>query len=177
MLLSLGVLIGTASLAKAADHTKRHRELTCMAVNMYHEARGESSLGVISVGFVTLNRSRDKHFPSTICRVIHQGGDKSLYGCQFTWYCDGLSDHIRNWKRYNQLFKYAEMIYDGKISDPTGGALYYHSIHMKRYPYWIKDMVALMVIDNHRFYAPRRVLAGRKLLDRPNIYASMGFAY
>ena len=31
-------------------------EVACLAINIYHEARGESSEGKIAVAFVTLNR-------------------------------------------------------------------------------------------------------------------------
>ena len=56
-----------------------------MALNMYHEARGEGRLGMLAVGWVVLNRMADKAYPETVAEVIYQG-------CQFSWVCDRRSD-------------------------------------------------------------------------------------
>ena len=45
----------------------------CLALNMYHEARGQGSAGLLGVSSVVLNRVRDKRFPNTICEVVQQG--------------------------------------------------------------------------------------------------------
>ena len=37
-----------------------------MALNMYHEARGEGRLGMLAVGWVVLNRMADKAYPKTV---------------------------------------------------------------------------------------------------------------
>ena len=43
-----------------------------MALNIYHEARGEDTLGQYLVADVTLNRVADKRWPNTICKVVNQ---------------------------------------------------------------------------------------------------------
>lgn len=48
------------------------KELECLALNIYHEAKGESTAGKIAVGMVTINRTTDSKFPSTICGVVQQ---------------------------------------------------------------------------------------------------------
>ena len=48
-------------------------QITCLAMNMYHEARGQGTAGQLAVTAVVLNRVNDKRFPNTICEVVHQG--------------------------------------------------------------------------------------------------------
>jgi hypothetical protein len=44
-------------------------QLMCIALAIYFEARGESSLGQWAVGNVVLNRVRDPRYPSDACAV------------------------------------------------------------------------------------------------------------
>ena len=44
----------------------------CLALNLYHEARGESLAGNLAVGFVTMNRVADPRYPDTVCGVVKQ---------------------------------------------------------------------------------------------------------
>ena len=70
-----------------------------MALNMYHEARGEGRLGMLAVGWVVLNRMADKSYPGTVAGVVYQG-------CQFSWVCDRRSDRPRDgsaWRRALEL--------------------------------------------------------------------------
>ena len=84
----------------------------CLALNVYHEARGQGTAGLFGVTAVVLNRVNDSRFPNTICGVIYQGPtreswktrihknlpteDRIYYPikhkCQFSWYCDGKDD-------------------------------------------------------------------------------------
>jgi len=45
----------------------------CLADNMYHEARGQGTAGLLAVSSVVINRVKDKRFPNTICEVVKQG--------------------------------------------------------------------------------------------------------
>lgn len=95
-------------------------DVDCMAMNIYHEARGEPELGKVAVGHVVMNRVMDPRFPSTVCGVITQGGAKPLRRCQFSWWCDGRDDkpqHQLSWVESHQI---AAMIFSGKAKDPTG---------------------------------------------------------
>ena len=47
--------------------------LMCMALNIYHEARNESTAGQLAVGQVVMNRVFDDRFPNTVCGVVTQG--------------------------------------------------------------------------------------------------------
>ena len=95
--------------------SSRHAEVTCLAENIYFEARAESYSGKAAVGNVTRNRVLDSRWPSTYCAVVQQGPvreswktkqDPNLkpvyypvkHKCKFSWYCDGEKDII--WANY-----------------------------------------------------------------------------
>ena len=42
-------------------------EATCLAQNVYHEAKNQPQVGQMAVMSVTLNRVSDDRFPDTIC--------------------------------------------------------------------------------------------------------------
>lgn len=44
----------------------------CLTEAIYHEARGESYIGQLYVGFVIKNRVKSSKFPDTYCKVIDQ---------------------------------------------------------------------------------------------------------
>ena len=92
----------------------RKKQLTCLATNIYFEARNEPFAGQFAVALVTLNRVNDTAFPNTICDVVYQGihtsdGFPKRDRCQFSWYCDGASDEVRNPKAYEVTLKTANL--------------------------------------------------------------------
>ena len=72
--------------------------LTCLALNIYFEARNQPVMGQIGVSMVVLNRVNSTDYPDNVCDVIYQGKHSKITGmpfrhkCQFSWYCDGLTD-------------------------------------------------------------------------------------
>ena len=60
------------------------KQISCLARNVYYEARGESLEGQKAVALVTLNRVENSMFPDTICGVVNER--KTVKGrtkCQF----------------------------------------------------------------------------------------------
>jgi hypothetical protein len=47
-------------------------ELNCVAVAIYHEARGEPFPGQLAVAEVIMNRARSGRYPTTLCGVVKQ---------------------------------------------------------------------------------------------------------
>ena len=98
----------------------KHREMICLAENIYFEARAEGMDGKAAVANVTRNRVESEDFPNTYCGVVYQGPvreswktkqDPNLadservyyprkHRCQFSWYCDGAKDVI--WANYER---------------------------------------------------------------------------
>jgi spore germination cell wall hydrolase CwlJ-like protein len=129
-------------------------EVVCLALNIYHEARGETITGQVAVASVTLNRVKSARFPNTVCGVVYQAqySDKKVpvrHKCQFSWYCDGKSDVIEDQSVYKKVFDVAEIVYNTGI-DTTEGSLFYHAKYVE--PYWKDSMELVMVADNHIFY-------------------------
>jgi len=55
-----------------AEEPEKKSEITCMALAIYYEARGESARGKRAVGEVMINRTKSGRFPSTVCDVLLQ---------------------------------------------------------------------------------------------------------
>lgn len=128
-------------------------EVTCLAQNIYFEARSEPVDGMLAVGHVVLNRVASKKFPDTVCKVVRQGGDQRRNRCQFSWWCDGRSDEPHNKVAWNAARLIAWFIYNGQTEDPTGGALWYHADYVR--PYWRKAFKRGPKIGQHIFYQAR----------------------
>ena len=129
----------------------------CLAMNLYHETRGETLAGNIAVGYVTMNRVADKRYPDTICGVVHQakyhGWDlvnPIRHRCQFSWYCDGISDNPQDGKAMLESVILAQHIIAGTVTDISEGATHYHGTYVN--PYWAGDMTVVLEIGQHIFY-------------------------
>lgn len=133
----------------------KQNEIECLAQNIYHEARSESTAGRMAVALVTLNRVKDERFPNTICGVVKQtkyypSGRIDLHSCQFSWYCDGKPDTIKDEKCYKDILLIAEVMFTYETEDFTEGSLWYHSPKVK--PKWSMVYTKVVKIDNHIFY-------------------------
>ena len=148
------------------------KQATCLAKNMYYEARSQGLAGQLAVSLVVLNRVKDHRYPNTICEVVHQGPVRESWKtrgkdvpeherkyfpiknrCQFSWYCDGKSDDIPKYDRevYKIALNIARNIFFGQYKDDiTFGATHYHADYV--YPAWRKSKTKTLVVGNHIFY-------------------------
>ena len=137
------------------------QEIACLAVNIYHEARGESKDGQIAVAFVTLNRVKSNAYPDTVCGVVYQGYHKPSWRdetkmvpirhrCQFSWYCDGKPDIVRDFDIYEEIIKLSIDVWEDRYEDNTEGSLFYHADYVE--PTWAQHMAKTVKIDRHIFY-------------------------
>ena len=145
-------------------------EFYCLAVNAYHEAKGESFDEKMATSQVVLNRVASPHYPDTICDVITQGPireswktkkDPTLAShervyypirnrCQFSWYCDGRSDDVNNLDGWEDSVLAAYIVYMGFGEDRVDGATHYYA-HEKVNPSWAKTMVVTAKMDGHTY--------------------------
>lgn len=142
-----------SDIALITSYVANQTEKYCLAEAIYYESRGESLAGQLAVGLVVMNRVFRKDFPNTICNVVHEAqlarnGLPIKNKCQFSYYCDGLSDIPADQKSWNTALILAQYILDGKIFDFTAGATHYHAHYV--HPNWEYPKVAQ--IDNHIFY-------------------------
>ena len=142
-------------IAAALSASPVHME--CLAKNIYFESRNQSRLGQIAVAHVTLNRFVDDRYPNNVCDVVQQGvknsdGSMKRHACQFSWYCDGLSDQPRNLDMWDQSLEVAQDALDlyNKGIDITSGSTHYHTKNV--YPNWAPTLDKVMRVDDHIFY-------------------------
>ena len=117
-----------------------------LALNVYHEARGESFEHQVDVANVVLNRVRSHKYPDTVEDVITQGIEKGKYKCQFTWYCDGRSDEMGDEKAKKIAYHAAALAMSQE--DTTGGAMFYYN-PKKVQPYWANLKKVTKISGNH----------------------------
>ena len=129
--------------------------LTCLALNIYHEARSQSLVEQLAVSQVVMNRVADSRFPNTVCEVVTQGityknSDKPvIHKCQFSWYCDGKSDEPKNDKAWHKALSVAKIVPNVTL-DITEGATHYHATYVR--PDWAKTKTKTARIGRHIFY-------------------------
>ncbi|SDH77188.1 cell wall hydrolase [Nitrosomonas sp. Nm132] len=156
--------VASAQLAKASrqstlfDCNKARRdEVSCLACNIYFEARGESMREQAKVASVTMRRLVSPTYPRTLCGVVWQP-------YQFSWTDDGKSDKVYDgnaWAR--ALFLAGTMVSDHRLGSKiksyvdTGKGmnevLWYHSKKVK--PKWSRKMRRHSSEGGHIFYRKR----------------------
>lgn len=136
----LTVLGLTAMMSLPTVDAKQHE---CMALNIYHESRGERVEGQIAVAHVTINRTKDSRWPETICDVVYESK-------QFSW-THMIKDHTpKEKKEWEEAKVIARDVMIGNVADPTQGATHYHANWVN--PWWAKEYKLTKVIGNHLFY-------------------------
>lgn len=145
---ALAILVLAPLLPLDAGARTIAEEHNCLALAIYWEARGEVRPGMYAVGWVVLNRVASREFPSRVCDVVRQGGERPP--CQFSWWCDGKSDRPRNRHSWNTAQLIAATLLTDPPPDPTGGALFYHSVDI-RVP-WRRPRARTAAIGQHVFY-------------------------
>ena len=150
---------------------QNHPELYCLAQNIYFEAKSEPLAGQYAVADVVLNRVKDNRYPNTICEVVKEGPIKESWKtrqhadlsdeervyfpkrnkCQFSWYCDGKPDTIRDGDAWRQAQIVAYRItYNERHRGLTEGATHYHADYV--HPKWASTLQLVGRIATHIFY-------------------------
>lgn len=126
---------------------KLDRQMACLTRNIYYEARGEDTLGMVAVGLVTLQRVASPHYPNTICEVVHQPK-------MFSWTIMEDLPKTRRSIFYGRCLSAAKsslLAHTIKLDIVLKGADHYHNVNVK--PYWVDSMSAyITTIGNHKFY-------------------------
>jgi len=142
-LITMSIITGGVVIAMMSLPTLDEKQLDCLALNVYHEARSERVEGQIAVAQVTLNRVAHNEWPSTICEVVYQPK-------QFSWthlVKDQTPMEKKAWKKARII---ARDVMIGNVDDPTYGAVFYHANYVN--PDWASFMDLSKVIGNHLFY-------------------------
>ena len=100
------------------DIAENRRQTLCLALNLYHEARGSTTQDLRAVGWVTRNRVSDRG--TDYCRVIWEPG-------QFTWTRRSVGSLIpRELNAWHRVVGIAQQVMNGSVADPTNGARNFH---------------------------------------------------
>lgn len=148
----VGVSLQSNSYAFFIDHARDFdfsqltpgHQLGCLALNIYHEGRGESLKGQAGIAAVTMNRVRSRYYPNSVCEVVWQRK-------QFSWTHVAARHHsvtdLGGWK---QALVIAKLFMDGAQVTQVGHATHYHADTVK--PYWIAKNKLIGKVGNHYFY-------------------------
>lgn len=125
--------------------------ITCLARSIYWEIKGGTVVEMEAVANVVMNRLGHEGFPDTVCAVVKQGSEKP--GCQFSWWCDGRADQVKEDDRYALAKEVARKALNQQLTDRTHGSLYFHDRTVN--PAWAKEYIKRAETRNFLFYRPR----------------------
>jgi spore germination cell wall hydrolase CwlJ-like protein len=159
-------------------------EVLCLAQNIFFEAGSESEEGKVAVAMVTLNRTQDKRFRSTICGVVDQKltrdipkdqiiVKKNWLGqtseerhtiwnkisiCQFSWRCM----FVTNPKNRDERWVESQRIAHDMLSDVNTYSEFRVKYQDALYfhstgvrPVWAKQKEVVARVGGHYFYSER----------------------
>lgn len=133
--------LSTAAVAEDCD------EIEVLALNMYHEARGEGPDGMQMVGEVTLNRVDHPSYPDDVCGVVYQRR-------QFSWVRLRKDHTPHETELWEEALEIAEGLLSGEIEKFDNGATHFLNPRLVRHmPRWTREFEPVGQIGNHRFYA------------------------
>lgn len=130
------------------------KELACLQANIYFEAGNQSEKGKEAIAAVTMNRTRLRNYPPTICGVVYQRS-------QFSW--TRLRNHTPNLKNVLESRQWlasrevAVRALSGRMEDVTDGATHYHATYVN--PSWghARRMLRVAIIGAHIFYTDTKL--------------------
>lgn len=152
--LIVGVFITTFSALayRLEANSLEKRELTCLALNVYYEARGEPLAGKYAVAEVTMNRVVSRRYPSTVCGVVYEKRWDRLrkrYVGAFSWTEFDIRPHPEG-EPWHTAKEVAGVIYFGQQPPRLNGALHYHATYIR--PSWARGQQPVARIGGHVFY-------------------------
>lgn len=146
VLLLLTLALFTLNISPSVPTIDR-TELYWLAMNIYHEAGNQPTLGKIAVGIVTINRKNSPLYAKSIEGVVKQRK-------QFSWYNKNkIVSPKQNaaWEESvaiaNYLLTSAE---DPVIMKSLRNATHFHATYVR--PQWKNSMIKVAQIGDHIFY-------------------------
>jgi len=125
-------------------------DLLWLALNAYHEARGESFEGQVAVCHVVLNRAANRR--KSVKEIV-------LAPFQFSWANGGERPAIKDYAAFEQCMKAADLAANRERTQGSNlqGADHYYAYSGKnaiKEPYWVKkgNMKEVARIGHHIFY-------------------------
>lgn len=126
------------------------RDLTCLALNVYHEARNQPIEGQLAVAHVTLNRMEDSLGTASVCDVVFRGR-------HFSWTADPAKRRVKSIREisaWETAQRVARMAVEDRDADPVDGSTFFHAVWVQ--PDWAAAFVRVRQIGDHIFYTRAR---------------------
>jgi hypothetical protein len=118
----------------------------CIAVAIYHEARGEPLDGQLAVAEVIMNRAASGRYPGSWCEVVKQPWQFSFVNPR-TGHMPGVNKASASWAYAQALTRIAV----GNLADALpGDVLWYHADYVA--PSWGRRLARVDKIGAHIFY-------------------------
>lgn len=139
--------IGTMR-SQVPNNVQANKEVSCLALNIYFEAKSEPFRGKIAVAQVTLNRVSHPWYPKTVCSVVHQVFNGT---CMFSWTCANRHARPSNKDQWEESLAIAYVMYHhhGEMVDITNQATHFHAARLGNI--W-PNLIPTGQIGEHRFY-------------------------
>ena len=137
---------------KELARAEERRDLTCLAWNVYFEARGEPLAGQRAVAEVTMNRRASGRYSDTVCGVVYQQAWDPLrkrYVGAFSW-TERKVLPLPAGEEWERARRVAESVYFMQEPPTLHGVMHFHSVHIK--PEWAAGKEPVARIGRHVFY-------------------------
>ena len=121
-------------------------EANCMAVAVYHEARGESVEGQLAVARVIMNRAMSGKYPTTWCGVVKQPWQFSFVN-PHTGYLPSVDEGSDAWRKAQGITRLAMA---NVVPSLPNDVLWYHANYVA--PSWGHRLTRVSQIGAHIFY-------------------------
>ena len=118
------------------------RELECLAVGIYYEAKSEPLAGQLAVGHVIANRAKSGRFAPTLCGVLFQRSQFSFVRGK------SYAPVPRASRQWHNAVAVAKIVAQELHNSPVPGALFFHAKRVS--PRWRLSRVGS--VGNHIFY-------------------------
>lgn len=121
------------------------RQVLCLALNIYHEARGSTHQDKVGVAWVTRNRVESRHSRGrNYCQIIWERG-------QYSWTVRSTQSLMpREMGAWHTSTQIARQVIDGTVRDPTNGANTFYATRLGT-PRWTRSGTGRTVIGAHTY--------------------------
>ena len=121
-------------------------QANCIAVAVYHEARGESLEGQMAVAKVIMNRAASGQYPTSWCGVVKQPWQFSFVNPR-TGYMPSVDEASASWRKALGVTRLAVA---GAVASVPDECLWYHADYVA--PSWGRRLTKVEKIGAHIFY-------------------------
>jgi len=119
-------------------------QANCIAVAVYHEARGETLEGQLAVARVIMNRAASGRYPSSWCGVVKQPS-------QFSFVRNGYMPSVdQGSKAWSNALGVTRLAINDAVQSVPDECLWYHANYVS--PSWGRRLVRVSQIGAHIFY-------------------------